>query len=65
MRNGRKKCLAILLSVALLLNVNVVTYASENNEQANKLSENEIDVLSQQGQEENNINESSELKEKK
>ena len=65
MRNKGKRCWAILLSVVLLLNVNIVTYASEKNEQANELGEGESNAVSRQRQEDNDINESSELKEKK
>ncbi len=65
MRNKGKRCWAILLSVVLLLNVNIVTYASEKNEQANELGEGESNAVSRQRQEDNDINESSGLKEKK
>ena len=61
MKNSEKRCLAILLSVVLLLNVNIVSYASENVEQANKFSEGESSALSQQG----HINKNFELREKK
>ncbi len=63
MKNSGKRCLATLLAVVLLLNVNVVSYASENSEQENEYSES--NAVSWQRQEDNVINESYELKEKK
>ena len=63
MRNSGKRCLATLLAVVLLLNVNVVSYASENSEQENEYSES--NAVSWQRQKDNVINESYELKEKK
>lgn len=56
MRNSGKRCLATLLAVVLLLNVNVVSYASENSEQENEYSES--NAVSWQRQEDNVINES-------
>ena len=55
--------MATLLAVVLLLNVNVVSYASENSEQENEYSES--NAVSWQRQKDNVINESYELKEKK
>ena len=63
MKNSGKRCLATLLAVVLLLNVNVVSYASENSEQENEYSES--NAVSWQRQKDNVINESYELKEKK
>lgn len=63
MKNSGKRCLATLLAVVLLLNVNVVSYASENSEQENEYSES--NAVSWQRQKDNVINESQNLKEKK
>ena len=48
--------MATLLAVVLLLNVNVVSYASENSEQENEYSES--NAVSWQRQKDNVINES-------
>ena len=61
MKHSEKRCLAILLSVVLLLNVNIVSYASENVEQTNQFSEGESSALNQQ----RHINKNFELSEKK